>query len=110
MKITWKFRIEEAPGCFGPWRTVDTAAEVVAAICTEDAAVPFMVQRVESVPHKHDSDCTVDEQTGCCTGCGVGHGACASCNGRAFHANGCVAQDDDLLDAIAAQRRAEAQQ
>lgn len=41
--------------------------------------------------HRTDSDCTVDEDTLCCTVCGVEHDedGCADCGGRGFHKPHC---------------------
>jgi hypothetical protein len=40
--------------------------------------------------HAQDSDCTLDQTTGCCTGCGVQHGdPCTDCGGRGFHKEDC---------------------
>jgi hypothetical protein len=40
--------------------------------------------------HVKDSDCTVDQATNLCTGCGVEHGEpCPACGRRAFHRDGC---------------------
>jgi hypothetical protein len=44
-----------------------------------------------SLPHRQDSDCTVDPETGCCIECGVGHGdPCLSCSGRGYHTDDCA--------------------
>ena len=40
--------------------------------------------------HSQDSDCTVESETECCSGCGVYHGdPCPTCGGHAFHLDGC---------------------
>lgn len=43
------------------------------------------------VAHEKDSDCDVDESTGCCRVCGVDHSGdpCVACRGRGFHVKGC---------------------
>jgi hypothetical protein len=42
------------------------------------------------VQHNTDADCTVDEETECCIGCGVDHSKeCSSCAGRGYHADDC---------------------
>jgi hypothetical protein len=44
-----------------------------------------------SLPHRQDSDCTVDPETGCCIECGVGHGdPCLTCNGCGYHTDDCA--------------------
>jgi len=42
--------------------------------------------------HVHDSQCTVDPETLCCTVCGVYHSAaqCTGCGQRAFHLPACT--------------------
>lgn len=40
--------------------------------------------------HIKDSDCTVNEDTECCDGCGVCHSEeCPDCGGRGFHKPTC---------------------
>lgn len=43
-----------------------------------------------SLPHRQDSDCTVDPETGCCIECYAEHGnPCLACNGRGYHDDNC---------------------
>lgn len=48
--------------------------------------------------HTTDDDCDVGPD-GCCTECGVSHGApCLECECRAFHAEGCHQSDATVCD------------
>jgi hypothetical protein len=41
--------------------------------------------------HHHDSQCSVDPKTLCCTECGVDHSnPCLACGGHGFHKRGCA--------------------
>lgn len=44
----------------------------------------------KTVSHDKDEDCTIDENTELCVGCGVYHGdLCVRCSGRGFHKENC---------------------
>ena len=45
--------------------------------------------------HIKDSDCTVDETTGCCSVCGVDHNVdlCPDCSRQGFHNENCPRSD-----------------
>lgn len=46
-ELVWKVRIEEAPGCYGPWMEFTTGAQAVAYIEQEDPGFAYQVQRDE---------------------------------------------------------------
>lgn len=49
-----------------------------------------MTAPIQMTQHDKDSDCTVNEETLCCDGCGVDHSEeCPDCGGRGFHKPNC---------------------
>jgi len=71
----------------------------VTLICPE--AHEWQAKEIDDVSHTQDSDCTVDEATGSCTGCGVVHGdPCPECEQRGYHAAGCSLSDATKQDEV----------
>ncbi len=70
--------------------TSATSRQVAAAMISELLVWGHNAEPLRVAIHSQDSDCTVDGDSGYCSGCGVWHEhPCIGCGQTAFHTTGC---------------------